>query len=51
MNQFDKPRKVPMSEDMLVSRMRALAVLVAIPLCIWLLFEGWHWFHDNVLWA
>ncbi len=47
----DTKRRVPMSEDMLYSRWLAVVVLVSIPLVVWLLLEGWHWFHDNVLWA
>jgi hypothetical protein len=39
----DVKRQVPMSEDMIHSRMIAVGVLAVIPLVVWLLLEAWEW--------
>ncbi len=46
----DSKRQVPMSEDMLYSRMVAVAILVAIPIVVWLLSEAW-WYVNGWVWA
>lgn len=46
----DVKRRVPMSEDMLYSRWLAGALLVAVPLILWALYELGSWFYYEIIW-